>query len=204
MMKRSLLTLLTVTALGLPACSSVLTDATPADSIYILNPPSIAANEAGHFNGRLMIERPQLPEGLQSDRISLVKADRELDYMAGASWSGRLDKVLQNYFETAFEVALPLGSVVTHDFSMDATYVLAPKVTHFEAHYEGYEAAEPPLVKVEINFSLIRRKDGALINQISLKKDVRADSNTQTSIVAAFESALGAVTAQAAPLLLKR
>lgn len=203
-MRTTLLVCACAAPLMLSGCGSLLTDATPADDIYILNPPVLQASEAMTVRGRVMIDRPQLPEGLETDRIALVKAGRELDYMAGAQWSGRLDKVLQNYFENAFEASLPLGKVVSDAYAMDAAYIIVPKVTHFEAHYDGFEASEAPLAKVELSMSLIRRSDGRLIQQMALKQDVRASANSQTAIVSAFEKALADVTMKAIPLLAKR
>src|SRR5688572_22689532 len=89
----------------LAGCGGLRSKAAP-DSIYILNAAAPAAGTA--VPGVLLVPRPTVQPGLDTERIALVRNDNELDYYAASRWGAPLPQVLG-----AFAVQSLTGSFAT-------------------------------------------------------------------------------------------
>ncbi len=177
----------------LSGCASLLTSNEDPPSIYVLNALPEASVEA-EFDRQLYIETPEVPPGFNTEKIAVVKASRELDFLVGAEWSDKLDSVLHSYLFKSYENRLPLGSVFDENLRVNPEYVLSASVRDFEARYVGYEAEEAPEIHVSIVFTLYNRQNEVVADKIVVERVVRAQSNSVRAIVDAFEMALNDVT----------
>lgn len=177
----------------LSGCASLLTSNEDPPSIYVLNALPEASVEV-EFDRQLYIETPEVPPGFNTEKIAVVKASRELDFLVGAEWSDKLDNVLHSYLFKSYENRLPLGSVVDENLRVNPEYVLSASVRNFEARYVGYEAEEAPEVHVSIVFTLYNRQNEVVADKVVVERVVSAQSNSVRAIVDAFEMALNDVT----------
>lgn len=174
-------------------CASFLTSDEEPASIYLLNAlPTTGVDIV--FDKNLYIERPEVPPGYDTEKIAVVKANRELDFLVGAEWSDKLNKVLHDYLVKSYENRLPLGAVVDDSLRQNPKYVLIASVRDFEARYAGYETDKAPEVHASIVFTLYDRQTETAVHKIVVDRAVRAESNSVRAIVDAFEMALNDVT----------
>jgi cholesterol transport system auxiliary component len=174
---------LVLAAALLGACGGLRSDAAP-EQIYVLNAvtPSAAANVVP---GVLVVGRPGVQPGLDTDRIALTRAGNELDYFAASRWSGSLAQVLG-----AFARQSLAGSFATVSSGGQgvgaADYELLLTVRHFEATYGNGGAPE---VRVTLECMLVATAPRRVLG--SCDADVReaAGANRMGAIVAAFERA---------------
>ena len=81
-----------------------LTSNIPTPTYYLLNPAQSNHEVKPQLPLSLVIERPTIVSGLNTDRIALIKNNgRELDYFAQARWNGQLDKIVQDFIVESFE-----------------------------------------------------------------------------------------------------
>lgn len=184
-------------AMTLTGCGSFFQSDQPAPNLYILN--SLVAPEEHYVpeatpSGTIYIETPTLPPGYDTERIVVVKAGRELDYLAGAEWSGQLSEVLQSYLRESYENRLPLGSVVEEKMRQEADTILSVTVRAFDIMYFDYDTEEPPQVFVQMVFALYDRNTDQLLDKIVATQVIELQENSVRKIVAALEGALADVT----------
>ena len=186
---------LSAVILAVSACAPSLTQDTPPASLYVLNPLVAPAQmEATANTMQLYVQKPTVPPGFDTEKIVVIKEDREMDYISGAEWSGQLGEVLKTYLTQSLENRLPVGTVLDENVRQEAGYVLVSTVRSFEAHYADEAASSAPRVDVEIAFALHNREDAKIETQVIITQSVQASDNTVTAIVAAFEQALADVT----------
>ena len=186
---------LSAVVLTLSACAPSLTQDTPPASLYVLNPLVAPAQmEAKPNTMQLYVQKPTIPPGYDTEKIVVIKEDREMDFISGAEWSGQLGEVLKTYLTQSLENRLPVGTVLDENVRQEADYVLVSTVRSFEAHYADASASAALRVDVEIAFGLLNREESIIETQVIIAQSVQASDNTVTAIVAAFEQALADVT----------
>ena len=185
---------LCVLMLILAGCS-VLERAEKAPSLYVLKPVPAGVNIASDRpTPEIAIRKPEIEPGLNTEKIAVLKADRTLDFISGAEWAAQLEDVLASFLQASYENKLPLNSVVEEDYQSAADWDLMTTVRDFQAEYSGYEASEPPVIRVTFLMTLRDRNNGETLNKLVLSRAVPARANTETEIVSAFEQALREVT----------
>jgi cholesterol transport system auxiliary component len=185
-------------AAALAGCNGLRSDAAP-DQIYVLNAvrPAAAANVVP---GVLIVPRPTVQPGLDTDRIALIRAANELDYYASSRWGGNLSQVLG-----AFALQSIAGAFATVSSSGQGTgqaqYELLLTVRHFEAVYGNGGAPE---VRVALECVLVATAPRRVKGSCDTEVHEAAGENRMGAIVQAFERAaqraFGEVRAKAAAL----
>lgn len=167
----------------LAGCGGLRSDAEP-DRIYVLH-PAVEAPQAAPLPGLLMVPRPTVQPGLDTDRIALTRAGNELDYYALSRWSGSLSQVLG-----AFAVQSLGGAFVTvvgaERGAGPADYELLLTVRHFEAAYGGGGA---PHVQVAVDCLLVATTPRRVLGNCGAEVREPVGDNRMSAIVAAFERA---------------
>src|SRR5262252_2496916 len=98
-MNRRFSALAALPLLCVAACSgSFFQSKATSPTIYVLAPAAQPAEPAtpAVIPADLMVLKPKLATGLESDRIAALYPDHRLDYFADARWSGALADVLQD------------------------------------------------------------------------------------------------------------
>lgn len=168
----------------LAGCGGLRSKAGP-DRIYVLTvaPPAAAASTA--VPGMLVVQRPTVQPGLESDRIALTRAGNELDFYAGSRWGGSLPVVLG-----AFAVQSLAGSFATvsgADRGAGAgDFELLITARHFEAEYA---AGGAPVVRVTLECLLVAAAPRRVLGSCDAEVREPAADNRMGAIVTAFERA---------------
>lgn len=170
-------------AVALAACGGLRSDAAP-DQIYVLNAVRPAA-VANVLPGVLVVPRPAVQPGLDTDRIALIRAGNELDYYASSRWGGHLSQVLG-----AFALQSMSGGFATVASSGQgagpAQYELLLTVHHFEAVY-GSDGA--PEMRVSLECMLVATAPRRVLGRCDTEVREPAGENRMGAIVLAFERA---------------
>lgn len=170
-------------ALALAACGGLRSNAAP-EQIYVLNAvqPSAAPNPVP---GVLVVPRPIVQPGLDTDRIALTRAGNELDYYASSRWGGSLAQVLG-----AFALQSVAGGFATVSSGGQgvgpASFELLLTVRHFEAAYGNGGAPE---VRVALDCLLVATAPRRVLGSCDTEAREAAGENRMAAIVLAFERA---------------
>ncbi len=92
-------------SLTLSACGGDLLGPPEAGPIYPLRPAFPAAAGGEKVNWALSMMRPDVPGGLDTDRIALLQADGTMDYYAKATYPDRLPAMMQRAVIEGFEAS---------------------------------------------------------------------------------------------------
>ncbi len=183
-----------VAATVLAGCSVLRSD-TEADRIYVLNAPAdvtAGATAGGGVSGLLVIPRPTLQPGLETDRIALTRPGNELDYFALSRWSGALPQVLGALAVQSMDGAFATVTGLERGAG-PAQFELLLTVRHFEAVYSGEGAPE---VRVEFECLLVSAAPRRVVGQCDAQAREPAAENRMAAIVTAFERAAHAALAE--------
>lgn len=179
------------------AGGSFLQSNEPLPTIYTLRPAPPVENAANHPARVLEIAPVAVPPGFDRDRIALyTDGGQKLDYFAGASWSARLEDVLENVTQRSATNILPYVIAVPPGREIDVDYRLQLKVNEFQPVYDR-GANEAPMLKSEIQFTLIALPDEQIISSFVLARGGRASANRLDVIAAGLEKMLQDMEAEA-------
>jgi cholesterol transport system auxiliary component len=174
----------------LSGCGVLGSKAEP-DRIYVINAAAPAAGRAA-VPGVLLVARPAVQPGLDTDRVALTRAGNELDYFAASRWGGELQQVL-----AAFAVQSLAGSfttVTSADRGAGAgDFELLLTVRHFEAEYGGNAT---PVARVMLDCLLVTRAPRRVLGSCDADVSEPVAQNRMGSIVAALETAAQKALAQ--------
>lgn len=169
-------------AMLLAGCGALRSRSEP-DRIYVLRAAPAAGSVA--VPGLLLVPRPAVQPGLDTDRIALTRPGNELDYYAASRWGAALPPVL-----AAFVVQSMQGSFTTVSNAERGAgagdFELLLTVRHFEAEY-GEGGA--PTVRVALDCLLVGRAPRRVLASCDAEVREPAAQNRMASIVAAFEAA---------------
>jgi len=185
MIKHSLGSLLL--ALGLAGCST-FTAAPP--SLYVLQPKTTYDTNLPTVSYQLVVQVPDAPQSLDTQRIALARSPTTIDYFASSSWTDRAPVMVQDLMIQSFENTKKIVSVGRDTSGLRADYVLLTDLRDFEArYYEGTD--KPPQVRVRITAKLIKMPEREIIGGLDAVKVSDAEKNDIDSIVAAYGEATG-------------
>jgi ABC-type uncharacterized transport system auxiliary subunit len=174
---------LVLAVLALTGCGGLRSDAAP-DRIYVLNTVTPAAG-AVVVPGVLIVPRPVVQPGLDTDRIALARNGNELDYYAASRWSAPLPQVLG-----AFAVRSMAGSfatVVGNERGVGpGDFELLLTARHFEA---VQEAGGAPVVRVTLECLLVAAVPRRVLGSCDAEAREPAAENRMVAIVQAYERA---------------
>jgi cholesterol transport system auxiliary component len=195
MMDRRLL-LIGAAASLLSACGGNLIGPPDAGPIYPLRPVFAPAPAGDKVGWSLAILRPDVPGGLDSDRIALLQPDGSMDYYAKATYPDRLPALVQRALLEGFEASGRIDAVAREEDALHADYNLLVEVRDFQAVYAQPDGA--PAVLVTLNAKLATAHGRKIVGVTTVTQKADASANSAAAAVAALQTALGAAVTQLA------
>ena len=192
MMQRRLF-ILGASAFVLSACGGNLIGPPDAGPIYVVR-PAFAPASGEKVSWSLSILRPDVPGGLDSDRIALVQPDGSLDYYAKASYPDRVPASVQQALLDAFEASGRIDAVAREEQALHADYNLLVEVKDFAAHYATQDGV--PAVTVAVQAKLTTAHGRKIIAAQGFTQTANAGANSAAATVQALQQALGVVVKQ--------
>lgn len=179
-------------AFVLSACGG-LVGPPEAGTIYTLRPvfppaPSTAAGEK--VTWALSLLRPNIPGGLNSERIGILQPGGTQDYYAGATWPDRLQPLVQQAALDGFAASGRIDAVAVEQDALHADYNLLLDVRDFEARYA--QADGIPEAVVTINAKLTTAHGRKIIASFTTTQTRPAGANSVGAATQALTLALGA------------
>ena len=192
MMQRRLF-ILGASAFVLSACGGNLIGPPDAGPIYVVR-PTLAPASGEKVSWSLSILRPDVPGGLDSDRIALVQPDGSLDYYAKANYPDRVPASIQQALLDAFEASGRIDAVAREEQALHADYNLLVEVKDFAAHYATQDGV--PAVTVAVQAKLTTAHGRKIIAAQGFTQTANAGANSAAATVQALQQALGVVVKQ--------
>lgn len=178
---------------ALAGCGGLRSDAV-AERVYVLNPAAPAAGASGGVPGVLLVLRPAVQPGLDTERIALLNSANEMDYYAASRWGETLPKVITALAVQSLAGAGGFGTVVSVDRAVVASdYELLLTVRHFEAVYGG---GMVPVARVAFECVLTTGSPRRVLGRCDAQATEPASTNRMGTIVAALEQAAQAALAR--------
>jgi cholesterol transport system auxiliary component len=177
-------------ALGLAGCAGLFVASAPG-KLYRLPPADNFSAGLPRSSALLVIDRPQAPAGIDTDRIALSASPLTLDYFAQSEWTDRLPDLMQSLLLASFENSGAITAIDRNTGGLRADYVLRTEIRHFEAVYETQNA--PPRIRVALIVRLESVRERAILTERRFEARVPAAANDVPAIVAAFAAATDAV-----------
>src|SRR5689334_22234795 len=144
---------------GLAACSGPLGGGSPPQ-LYTLTPVKDFPPNLPRSTAQLLIEAPSAPGGLDTERIALMKSAISLDYFAGAAWTDRAPKMVQDLFVESFENTGKIAAIDRESLALRADFVLEPDLRDFTAIYG---TTDVPTVRVRMALKLVKLPDKQIV-----------------------------------------
>ncbi|HZF16935.1 MAG TPA: ABC-type transport auxiliary lipoprotein family protein [Steroidobacteraceae bacterium] len=164
----------------------------PSGQSYQLTPLAAEGTAgAAPLDALLLVPRPIVAPGLDTDRIALVHADRRIDYYAGSQWGAPMPEVIQSAVVESLQNSARFRGVQRDLTNFRPDYVLQLDVRAFQAEYaEG----SVPRVRVDLIATVGRLNDRRSVVTFAAAATEPADANTMTAVTAAFDKALQSAT----------
>jgi len=159
-----------------------------APQVYELRPPA-AAPLTPRVPATLVVARPSVRPGLDSDRIAVVLPDHRLDAFAASRWSAPLSALVQSLLIEGLRARGGFAEVAAERGAFNGRYLLQAEVREFAAVYASEGGA--PLVRVELHAELGRAADRRLLTTLDGSSEKPAAGNRLRDVLAAFEAAYG-------------
>jgi cholesterol transport system auxiliary component len=187
--------LIGASALTLSACGSNLIGPPEGGPLYVLRPqvPPAPAG-AAKVDWALAIMRPDMPGGLDTDRIALMQSDGTMDYYAKASYPDRLPAIVQQAVLDGFDASGRIDSVTPEQAALHSDYNLFIEVKDFAAHYGQPDGI--PSVTVSITAKMTTAHGRVVIASLPVVQTGTASANSAGATVQALGQALEAVVTQ--------
>ncbi len=179
----------------LAGCSGTFTSKSPVSRAYVLRaaPAATAAADAAPltkpaYAGALRIPAPRPGPGFDTDRILLLRDDRELDFYATGHWAASIPEMIEALAIESLRRAPLFDAVYGEGTPMRSDYFLQISVRNFVAEYTA--GAEAPVARVVLDCTLGRRLDRSVIAAFTAEGQAPAAANRMGEVVAAYELAL--------------
>ena len=178
--------------LVLGACSGIGNNKGP--QLYTLQPPDATKSDAPSMPWQLAVGVPDAPANLDSVRIALSQSATTTDYFANAEWTDRAPIMVQNLLIQSFDNSGKVKAVFRDTATLHTDYVLQTEIRDFEAQYAQPNTAPQAVVRVEAR--LLKMPDRDIVGAFNAAQKTQAQQNNLTSIVTAFNTAIGAALQQ--------
>jgi cholesterol transport system auxiliary component len=177
-------------ALALSGCSGDLIGPPAAGQIYTVRPSFAAPGaDATKVGWALAIMRPNVPGGLDSDRIALFQPGGIQDFYAGATYPDRVPALIQSALLDGFEASNRIGAVAREQDALHADYNLVVEVKDFAAHYPARDAI--PSVTAAMTAKLVAAHGRRIVGSLAVSHSLNADANSAAAVTQALGTALG-------------
>lgn len=174
----------------LSGCSGILPGQGPPPALYRLTPKSTFRPDLPEVDWQLVVETPVSNASLNTTRIALQRSAIQVEYYAGAGWIDRAPAMLQTLMVESFENSRRIVAVGRENVGLRADLVLKVELREFEAIYVNDTIPE---VIVTLILKLVEIPRRAIIGAERISAQVTAKAEGLTSIIDAFDIALGKV-----------
>ena len=181
-------TVLAALALAPTGCVSLLPASNKAPQLFRLTAASDFPAQAPHVSWQLLVDTPQSPAALDSDRIALSRSPTTVDYFADAAWDDRAPTLVQSLLVQSFENSGRITAISRESLALRADYILRPELRHFEAEYGP--GGGTPAAHVQIGAKLVKMPERTIVAQRRVDTRAPARENQVPAIVEAFNTAL--------------
>lgn len=147
----------------------------------------------------LAVARPRAAASLDGDRIAVVQPGHRFDHYAGVRWSEPAPDMLQSLLVRTLQAGGRFETVVAAPSRVPTDLQLVAELRRFEARHSS--ADSPPVVDVELQFTLVAARGGWRVPGPLASAQVPAAADRRAEVVAAFQQATAEVLAQAAAWL---
>lgn len=164
----------------------------PPASLYRLSalPPQAGSAEPL----RIMVERPEAPASLDTQRMALARCNLDFDYFAGVEWIDAAPSMIQRLLIESLD---GMDGVIAVDASSMSAAIDRSLKTDLRAFQAEYAAKDQlPAAHVQVNAKIISPKTLEIVASRTFDARIPASANSQRAIVEAFDAALGQVMAQ--------
>lgn len=193
--------LLLVLTASLAGCAglSLLTGggSEPAPTTYDLR-AAPAERSLGRAGGQIGIREPRAIQVLDSDRIVFRPSATMVAYYAGAQWSDRLPKLIEERLLAAFETSSNLKTVSRTTDALAVDYYLLTDIRDFSI------SETPKLAHIQIYVKLVVDNRGRAISGQSFEAQVPVLGQGAEGAVGALDAALSDVLSQIVRWTLKQ
>jgi cholesterol transport system auxiliary component len=181
--KRSLIVF---TSLVLSACSGLLQSHLPEPDVYTLTSASVEQAMPVH-DPVLVVARPTVRAGLDTDRLAVTREDRRSDVYADARWAAPLPKMVEGLLLDALRSATPARAVISDHGAFRGRYLLQTEITEFTADYSG--GGKVPTVRVSLRGELGVPGERRLVAMVAGTGTAVARLDQRHEVVAAYQAA---------------
>ncbi len=175
-------------ALLLSGCAGNLIGPPPAGRIYTLSPSFATGGSGQKVDWALAIDRPEVPGGLDSDRIALFQPEGMQDFYADATWPDRLPALVQRALLDGFEASGRIAAVSREQDALHADYALMTEVKDFSARYATRDGI--PTVTVTIMAKLVAVHGRRIIGSLTASHSEAAGANSAAAVAQALTEQL--------------
>jgi cholesterol transport system auxiliary component len=173
----------------LAACGSLLPGSGPPPQLFVPKRKLDFSPTLPKVNWGLIVGMPVAPAEIDTTQIALSRTPYTVDYFANAAWPDRAPAMVQAFLVDAFDDSRKIGSVGRESAGLQADYLLASELRHFQADYQTADG--PPTVTVRIVARLVKLPDRVIIAEHREEQQQLATRNEMEPIIAAFAGALG-------------
>ena len=173
-------------ALALAGCASLFV-ATPPGNLYRLAAANDFSSNLPDVGAQVLVNLPQAPAAIDTNRIALSKSPLSLDYYADSVWTDRVPDVLENLLVASFEDSGAITAIGRGSSGLRADFILRTEIRHFEAVYDA--SGGPPRVWVTIIARLVAMPQRRIIAQARFEQRAPAAADNVPAVVAAFNTA---------------
>jgi cholesterol transport system auxiliary component len=174
------------------ACCASLFVANSPGHLYRLSADSVYPAALPRVTAQLLVDLPQAPTGIDTNRIALSQSPLSLDYYADSEWTDQVPGLVQTLLLASFENSRAITAVDRESVGLRADFVLKTEIRHFEAVGNG--TGHPPNIWVAMIARLVTMPQREIIAQASFERHVPAAAADVPAVVAAFNAAADAVT----------
>jgi cholesterol transport system auxiliary component len=173
-------------ALALASCGGATSVPT-----FDLTAPRSFPHGSGTARGQLVVAEPSALAVLDSDKIMVRPSAGQIATLAGARWSDRLPKLLQQRILQAFENASRLRAVGHPGDRLSADFQLVIDIRAF-----NMAPSDPPAAEVELAAKLVSERGGRIVAARVFRALVPAEGTDGPAATAALDAAFARVAVE--------
>jgi cholesterol transport system auxiliary component len=187
MIRRPFVPLLTVAALGLSGCVSLLPETDPVQLYRFGRTPAALTEAPPAARVPVLLNAVEFPQASRGDRILTVNGGA-VAYLAESRWAAPAETLFSEALERAFEERAGASRLIGRREVEPGRLLLDVDVRSFEARYEAGTGAAPTVV-VSLRARVLRLPDRTTVEERMIETRETAAENRVSAIVAAFDSA---------------
>ncbi|MEY4707762.1 MAG: hypothetical protein RJB58_1485 [Pseudomonadota bacterium] len=176
--------------LTLSACAGEILGPPEAGPIYPVRPTFTPAAGGEKVNWALAVMRPDVPGGLDTDRIALLQPNGTLDYYANATYPERVPAAVQRALVDGFESSGRIVAVAREQDALHADYNLVTEVKDFQANYSVQDGIPQAVVVIHAKLSTAHSRK--VFANFVASKTASASVNSTGAAVQALSQAMNA------------